>query len=139
MRYDRYPRLSSGVVALLLATHFLVFCGDAFGGQPLPPLDAGDQQLQRQQEQERQRLQDIQDAQPDVRLQSEAPPVSSKMEYPDDENPCFPIKEIRLEGDQAERFQWALRAVDDAIGRCLGGKGINIAMSRVQEAILRRG
>lgn len=122
-------------MTLVLATYLLVFCGEAFGGQP-PTI--ADQQIQRQQEQERQRLQEAEDARPDVRLQPEAPP-SSKLEYPEDEKPCFLIKEIRLEGDRSEKFQWALKPVKDAIGRCLGGKGVNIVMSRVQNAILQRG
>ena len=61
------------------------------------------------------------------------------MDYPADESPCFLIKEIILEGDHADKFQWALKPVRDAIGRCLGGKGINIVMARVQNAILAKG
>ena len=123
-----------GALKLVLATHLLVFCGEALGGQPVNP----DQQLQRQQEQERQRLQELQDAQPDVRLQPEEQQPAS-LEYPTDETPCFLIREIRLEGDQSGKFQWALKPVRDAIGRCLGGKGVNVVMTRVQNAIMAKG
>jgi hemolysin activation/secretion protein len=120
-----------------LAVFFLAGGGEAWGAQPPLPPDIGNREVQRQQEQERQRLQEMQDAQPDVRLQQDAAPVN--LEYPESESPCFPIREIRLEGDGADKFQWTLRKVDDAIGRCLGGKGINVVMARVQNAILEKG
>ena len=100
--------------------------------------DLGDQEIQRQQELERQRRQEREDARPEVNLQPESLPAAN-LDYPENESPCFLIREIRLEGDSADKFQWALKAADDAIGRCLGGKGINILMSRVQNKILDAG
>ncbi|MBC3944838.1 ShlB/FhaC/HecB family hemolysin secretion/activation protein [Erwinia persicina] len=60
-------------------------------------------------------------------------------DYPANEKPCFPIQTLRLNGDLAPRFQWALAAADGAKGRCLGGQGIMLALNKVQNAILAAG
>ncbi len=54
----------------------------------------------------------------DVRL---ARPDAVTPDYPVDEKPCFMIHSLRLQGDLAPRFQWALDAAEGAKGRCLGG------------------
>ncbi len=72
----------------------------------------------------------------DVRL---ARPDVALPDYPANESPCFNINTLRLAGDSAERFQWALRAADGAKGRCLGGQGIVLAINKVQNAILAKG
>ncbi len=125
--YVRSALLPLGVVLLLMQSAY---------GQVVPP----DQELLRQQERER-ALREQLEQRPDTRLQ-EAPakPPSS---LPRDETPCFPIQHIWLEGEKAARFQWALAAAnpphDPAIGRCLGAEGINLVISRVQNAIIARG
>lgn len=62
---------------------------------------------------------------------------------PEQESPCFPITRIDLVGELADKFQWALDRAgagdDPVLGRCLGGEGINIVMSRIQDAIIARG
>ncbi len=113
--------------------------------QTVSPTEAANQEFLRQQERERV-LRQQQEQSPDVRLQS-APSVAELNRLPQDESPCFPIEHILLEGDAAEKFQWALAAanqtedgVDDvAIGSCLGTHGINLVMRRVQNAIVNRG
>jgi len=81
----------------------------------------------------------------DVRL-SVTPTSSTRL--PPSESPCFTISRITLQGDAAERFNWALDAAniandtasdDPAIGRCLGTVGINTVMTRIQNAIVARG
>src|SRR5205807_7530831 len=56
---------------------------------------------------------------------------------------CFPISRIVLSGDSAERFQFALRSVtqgdDPAVGRCLGTRGINLVLARVQNSLIAKG
>lgn len=63
--------------------------------------------------------------------------------WPEGESPCFTIRSIRLSGDSAESFQWALQAVlmreSPAVGRCLGAGGIQFALDRVQSEITARG
>ena len=61
---------------------------------------------------------------------------------PESETPCFPIREIALRSDVPD-FAWAHSAADPdddpATGRCLGSVGINLIMTRVQNAIVARG
>lgn len=77
---------------------------------------------------------------PDIRRDA---PALAPHAWPIGEAPCVPISRITLEGDSADRFQWALAAVADgddaAIGRCLGAKGVQVAASRVQQRILADG
>lgn len=102
--------------------------------------DPATQELLRQQERER-ALRERQETRPDVRL--EQGPKAGFERLPAEESPCFPIRRIELDGEDAARFRWALKAADPegdpATGRCLGTGGINIAMKRVQNAIVARG
>lgn len=87
-------------------------------------------------------------------LDTTADVPGAKIELPDvqqaipqNEIPFFPIERIILEGEMADRFQWALESTnwdnqrnpDPALGRCLGNEGINIVMGRIQNAIIKRG
>lgn len=98
------------------------------------------QELLRQQERER-ILREKQEAATDVRLQPAQAPPSDRL--PLDETPCFPIERIWLDGEDAHRFIWSLKAADPgndpATGRCLGTDGINMVMARVQNAVVVRG
>ncbi len=67
------------------------------------------------------------------------PPAGSPSDYPADESPCFVIDSLRLTGDSAAGFQWALDAAAGATGRCLGGRGIVTAVNQIQNAILAEG
>lgn len=116
----------------------------------LPVVPAPDQrdsatlEYLRQQERER-ALRQQQEQRPDVRL--ERPATADATRYADGEQPCFRIERVVLVGDDARMFDWALPAVDreetgqpDPIaGRCIGIAGINLAMRRIQNAILARG
>lgn len=102
--------------------------------------DTAAQESLRQRERERQ-LRERQEQAPDARLPREKP--AAAMRLPQDESPCFPIREIALDGELSEKFEWALAAAnpaeDPAVGRCLGTAGINIVMGRIQDAIIARG
>jgi hemolysin activation/secretion protein len=105
-----------------------------------PSADDVAQELLRQQQRER-LLRQQQELEPDVRL---APPGSSEpARLPQTETPCFRINRLTLIGEAADRFQWALRAAnpsdDPALGHCLGAEGINLTLTRVQNAIIERG
>ena len=95
---------------------------------------AEQQLLLQQQREEARRRQD--EAQPDVRLQDKAAPLAG---YPASESPCFVIRTIALEGEDARAFDWALDAADDARGRCLGTAGINVLVGKIQNALIARG
>lgn len=124
----------TAVMGLLLG-----LCGSFSALAADPPAPA--QQLLLQQERER-TLREQLEPKPDVRL--ELPPSSSKGSVLEkNEAPCFPIRQIVLDGEQAQRFQWALRHADPkndpATGQCLGAQGINLTMKRIQNAIIERG
>ncbi|MTW14248.1 ShlB/FhaC/HecB family hemolysin secretion/activation protein [Pseudoduganella eburnea] len=95
-----------------------------------------DQELQRQEQRERERARQD-EAKPDVRLQKEV--NSTKAVLPQNESPCFPIRRVFLDGELSDEFQWALTAADDALGRCLGGAGINVLVGEVQNGLVARG
>jgi len=103
--------------------------------------DTAAQELQRQQERERLFRQE-QEAHPDVRLPRETTSAVSEL-IPLNESPCFDIAHITLKGDEASRFQFALKSVTDvedaATGRCLGAQGINAVLARIQNAIVAMG
>ena len=107
----------------------------------VPDTEVGQgQELLRQQERERV-LRGQLEARRDVRL--EHGPDEAQGRLPASETPCFPIHRIRLDGEDADRFQWALKAADPAddpaTGSCLGTGGVNTVMRRVQNAIVARG
>lgn len=109
---------------------------------PVPTINSSE--LLRQQERERE-LREREEQQPDVRLQG--PQARDTERLQEAETPCFPIDRILLQGNLSEQFQWALTSAnvagngeaDPAIGRCLGARGINLVMKRIQNAIVARG
>lgn len=118
---------------LALATLFTV------GTPQAQSVDEATRQSLRQQERER-ALREQQTPSSDIRIERA---VEAPDRLPPQESPCFVIRTIRLEGDHARHFQWALKAAhsraDPVAGRCLGTIGINVAMKRVQNAIVSRG
>lgn len=56
------------------------------------------------------------------------------------EQPCFAISQIILQGADALPHWLPLqRQENKAIGRCLGGKGINLLMAQLQNILIDRG
>ena len=75
---------------------------------------------------------------PDVRL-SEPASSFGRINFPT-ETPCFPIHRVELSGQEALPHWLPLqRMADQAQGRCLGGKGINLLMTRMQNRIVDHG
>ena len=75
---------------------------------------------------------------PDVRL-SEPSSSFGKIAFPV-ETPCFPIQRVTLTGQEAlPRWLPLQRIADQAQGRCLGGKGINLLMSTMQNRLVDHG
>lgn len=74
-------------------------------------------------------------------MQPAAPAAS--LPWPQAETPCFVIHSIALSGASSADFQWALQDVlqgsDQALGRCLGIDGINVAVQRVQQKLIGKG
>lgn len=98
-------------------------------------------QLLLQQERDR-ALREQLEQRPDVRLEAPTAPTDGNR-LVKGQAPCFPIRQIQLNGEAAEQFQWALRKADPkddpATGQCLGAQGINLTMKRIQNAIIERG
>jgi hemolysin activation/secretion protein len=105
----------------------------------LAQISQANQELLRQQERERV-LRQQQEASPSVQMES---PVKESGQLPVNETPCNQIRVLSLQGDDQNRFLWALSAAntadDPALGRCLGAKGIATVIDRIQNAILQRG
>lgn len=75
---------------------------------------------------------------PDVRL-SEPSSSFGKIAFPV-ETPCFPIQRVTLTGQGAlPRWLPLQRIASQAEGRCLGGKGINLLMSTMQNRLVDHG
>lgn len=84
-----------------------------------------------------------------------APPLPAEPALPEEdvwlpegETPCFEIREITLEGNESKRFQFALKAADKVFatgqsdspgGKCLGTRGVNLLLKRIQNAVIRAG
>ncbi|OOX82203.1 hemin transporter [Snodgrassella alvi] len=108
---------------------------------PANPADIEQQQIIREQ----QRLKQFQEKmQPEVNVRLQPPQIEGTVNgLPQDEKPCFAIRSIKLNGDQAQRFQFALnKAINQSKfkpGLCLGSNGINYIMTLAQNAVIDRG
>lgn len=137
--------IKSTLLGLLGLPGLTLWSGVAYT-QPLslPDFSVPEFILQQQREDElRQQMQ----PQSEVRLQQEQQLLPEQTRIPELETPCFMIDRILLEGELANRFQWALGNInrdstgqsDPALARCLGEQGINVIMTRIQNAIIERG
>lgn len=99
----------------------------------------------RQQERER-ALREQQERSVDARLPREAAAPATRL--PETETPCFRIDRLTLAGAQADDFAWLVsdpavlageQGDDSPIGRCLGTGGIDIVITRLQQALIERG
>lgn len=117
---------------------FVLLCGIA---QALPvfaaPVSRGDAELQRHQQRQEQREETLEPTAPDVRL---LPPQSEQSaSFPVEKN-CFPLHKIEVAG--ATRLPYkhqAQQIANSAVGQCLGAKGIQLLMSRLQNMWMERG
>ncbi|MCX8959732.1 ShlB/FhaC/HecB family hemolysin secretion/activation protein [Erwinia psidii] len=75
---------------------------------------------------------------PDVRL-SHPDSASGSLTFPA-ETPCFPISQVILSGKDALPGWIPLQRISSqAVGHCLGAKGINLLMSRLQNRLIGSG
>ena len=112
-----------------------------------------DSQEQARKQQVLKSLRDQQEVIPDIRNDLDAInkiPQRVATDIPDDETPCFIINEIKLVGEDASNFQFALDQVlneykniqdhsKSLLGSCLGLLGINAVIARVQNVIIEKG
>lgn len=119
--------------------------GQAFC-QPAPQTSASQEQRRAEERDRAQREQ--QERTPDVRLQAPAPAKTDRLPT---ESPCFAINQLTLKTAPGEtsvssgNWGWALDAVagpakdDSPLRRCVGAQGIDLILTRVQNAIIARG
>ena len=106
---------------------------------PLPMAQAAEinEPLLLQQQRQKALEQQLTPPAPDVRLSP--PSAGFDLLFPD-EKPCFPISRVSLNGNDALPHWLPLqRLSNQAAGRCLGGKGINLLMSTLQNRLIDHG
>ncbi len=118
----------------------------ALAQAPVSPFSNEVAQEQKRQEARERALREQQERTSDVRLAE--PEAQQEVEkLPGDEADCVDVKVITLVGDGADRLQWAVDAAnhtsdhqqDNAAGRCLGTRGVNLVIRRIQNALIARG
>ncbi|UNK63203.1 ShlB/FhaC/HecB family hemolysin secretion/activation protein [Buttiauxella ferragutiae] len=121
------------IVALLILTLTPPVLSFAAVDDPQP-----EQQFLNQQHRQQDLEQQLTPVAPDVNL-SPAQPSLPKKGFPT-EIPCFPISQVVLSGTQALPHWLPLqRQAEKAVGHCLGAKGINLLMSRLQNTLVGHG
>lgn len=132
-----------GWTPLLLAGLLCAGTAGSALAQGVPAAQLNEQLLQQEREREQR---EKQERRPDVRLFPHAAPEAAER-LPHADTHCVNITRIRLIGDAADQFQWALQHVDQlpdgtpdpAVGRCLGTQGLNLVMRRMQNALIAKG
>lgn len=125
---------------MIARSQFAIIISTAAGLSFLLPAHAAepDNQFIIQQQRQKALEQQLTPPVPDVRL-SEPSSSFGKIAFPV-ETPCFPIRNVTLTGqDTLPRWLPLQRIADQAQGRCLGGKGINLLMSTMQNRLVDHG
>jgi len=146
-------------IASALGTSALLFGLSALAQSPPLPANLPDPaiELRRQQEQER-ALRSQQEQNANVQLKT--PTGKETGRIPQDETTCFKIDRLTLTSlkpDEAKAFEWLIPYAsaldpkrgfftftrpdnfDSPIGQCLGANGINIVITRMQNALVAKG
>lgn len=73
----------------------------------------------------------------------EGPSTRRASDYRDtslpEEEPCFLIRELRLDGDAKNEFSWLNQYLDQYAGRCIGQQGIGLIARRAGDLVLSKG
>lgn len=130
-----YP-LRSTLTAVLLIALF-----GAASAQTLTNAERDAAEQRRIQEREAQ-LREQQEKARDVRLNV---PAAQAQRLPEQESPCFPIRQIELRGKDAGQFGWVLDSLsgtqkdDSPLRKCVGAQGVGVLQQRAQEALVAKG
>ncbi|MFV0549680.1 MAG: ShlB/FhaC/HecB family hemolysin secretion/activation protein [Limnobaculum xujianqingii] len=96
------------------------------------------QQVINQQERQKALEQQLSPDRPDVR--TELPAGSSTIDQFPAEETCFPINQVELSGSQYLTNWLSLQSIaNQANGQCLGGEGLNLLMSALQNRLIDKG
>jgi hemolysin activation/secretion protein len=95
------------------------------------------QQLQRQQERERE-LRERMAPNADT-LQPRTKAI--ELEMPKSETPCFALHTLELTGEKLDQVPWlkAAAGIDLSARPCVGAKGVEVILARLQQAVLEHG
>lgn len=130
-----YPLRSTLTTVLLLALF------GASSAQTLTNAERDAAEQRRIQEREAQ-LREQQEKTRDVRLNT---PAAQAQRLPEQEAPCFPIRQIELRGNNAGQFSWVLDQLsgvqkdDSPLRKCVGAQGVGVLQQRAQEALVAKG
>lgn len=119
----------------------LIAFTDASSAQNVSDIERDSREQRRAQERQIQRSAQ-QSQTPEVRLGT---PTEEKAKLSRDETPCFLIREITLQGKNADAFSWILENLagpkndDSPLNQCLGTKSIDTVLQRGQAAVVDRG
>ncbi len=108
--------------------------------KPLPDalIGQGDQQLIHQQDQQRALQNRLKPQAPDIRLSAPSGNVGH-LRFAQ-ETPCFTLTRVTLSGTDALPHWLPLQRIShQAVGKCLGGQGINLLMSTLQNRLVDHG
>ncbi|RYF75687.1 MAG: ShlB/FhaC/HecB family hemolysin secretion/activation protein [Comamonadaceae bacterium] len=140
-----HPSLFTRPARTAVAVACCLAAATQVAAQPVAPSNgpaASAVEESRQQERVR-ALREQQERAVDARLPAGPDPTSERL--PQAETPCFRIDSITLVGESAERFQWLLDAAsgidadDSPTRRCLGARGIDLVLTRLQQVLIARG
>ncbi|QPF28369.1 ShlB/FhaC/HecB family hemolysin secretion/activation protein [Klebsiella sp. BDA134-6] len=107
-------------------------------GYAAPADTVREQQFINQQQRQQALESQIAPPSPDIHLSAEGINVDDGL-FPG-EQPCFAISQVILQGAEALPHWLPLqRQKNKVIGRCLGGKGINLLMAKLQNILIDRG
>ncbi|PHM30267.1 ShlB/FhaC/HecB family hemolysin secretion/activation protein [Xenorhabdus innexi] len=106
----------------------------------LLPVYADDQPLINQQQQQQAQERWLETKPPHVNLSDDTvPDAFSPLVFPK-ESPCFAIRQVTLSGREALPHWVPLqRLADQAVGQCVGAKGIELLMSNMQNRLISHG
>ncbi|WP_082118971.1 ShlB/FhaC/HecB family hemolysin secretion/activation protein [Pragia fontium] len=121
---------------LLFSSSLLMMSFQTYAASELNQLN--DRQIINQQERQKALEAQLSPEQPDVRIK--LPVGSAAIKQFPQETPCFPIHQVSLNGSHY-LSNWLLlqRVADQAKGQCLGGEGINLLMSAIQNRLIDYG
>lgn len=124
------PLFSAAALAIAL------FCS-ALAASPAQAALIGQQQLQRQQEREKALRERIEPQVDSLHPQ----PRPAAQDLPAQEWPCFAVHGLELTGERHDELPWLKEAagVDWSRRPCLGAKGVEVILARMQQALLERG
>ena len=141
--------LTPSKLRLTVLAAVLLGTGQSAWAQTTPSAPQPFIEEQRQQERER-ALREKKERRVEERMKRGGEHAANSL--PQSENTCFTIKDIVLDGEMADRFQWLLPAAaqvpttdanttpsDSPIDRCLGTQGINTVLARMQHALVAQG